>query len=220
MSIRKEFAILFSVLFLPGLLGQFGTNPANQFESILYNLQILAVAVPQVWLVAWFAELHTPGVQQRMGFRPLRPSDGPGALLVAVSLFLVSAGVSALLGLAAGVESQSAAGWSFSRPEILPLVVLSSVAVGYREEIFYRSYLFTRATELRVPPAATIVGSSLLFAVGHLYQGIAGFVVTALLGAVLGLFYHRSQSLHAVAIGHGLYNAAVLVLSGVGPAAG
>lgn len=214
MSIGKEFAILFGVLFLPGLIAQFGTAPANQFDSLLYNVQILAISVPQVLLVAWLPELNTPGMRARMGIRRPEIRDAVPSLLTATALLALSTAASWLLTLLPASGEGAEQVWQFSRPELLPLMVSATIAIGYREEIFYRAYLYARARELQVPPAATVLASSLLFGVGHLYQGYQGLVVTTALGATLGVIYLRTGNLHAVSFGHGLYNASVLVLSG------
>ena len=212
-SIGKEFAILFGVLFLPGLVAQFGVVPGNQFESVLYNVQILAVAIPQVLLVAWFPELNTPGMRRRMGVRRPVIADILPALLTAAALVIASS-AAALLVTAFETPEGGEQLWRFSQPELIPLILLSTVAIGYREELFYRAYLFTRAGELQTDPAVTVAATSLLFGIGHLYQGIEGFVITTVLGVVLGLIFLRTGNLHAVAVGHGLYNFTVLVLSG------
>ena len=103
--------------------------------------------------------------------------------------------------------------WSFTRYSLIPLVVLTSVAIGYREEIFYRAYLTVRGEELGLHPTAIVCGSSALFAVGHLYQGWAGFITAFAIGATLGFAFIWKRSLHGIALAHGLYNAAVLLMS-------
>jgi membrane protease YdiL (CAAX protease family) len=218
-SIGKEFALLFSVLFLPGLLGQFGTVPSSQFESIVYNLQILVVAIPQIWLMLWLPELNRPGSRAQMGLRRPAPGDLIPAIITSVALIGTSMLAGLILSAFTSLGSAEAPLWEFTRPELLPLILVTMVAVGYREEVFYRAYLFRRAEELDVRPELTVIASSLLFGIGHLYQGVQGLVVTTLLGVVLAAVYLRTRNVHAVAIGHGLYNAAVLFIESTGVAA-
>jgi membrane protease YdiL (CAAX protease family) len=58
-----------------------------------------------------------------------------------------------------------------------------------------------------------IGGSSLLFSVGHLYQGWAGFITAFVIGATLGVVFAWRRSLHGIAVAHGLYNAMVLFVA-------
>ncbi|TVQ25748.1 MAG: CPBP family intramembrane metalloprotease [Spirochaetaceae bacterium] len=213
MSPGKEFLLLFSVLFLPGLVSQTVGVDARAFDSAIYHLQILAVSLPQIALVIALAQLRRPGSAAALGWRKLRSTDvGSAALdyVAIVSCVAVIGGVASLIGATDAFGTPVA--WSFSRYELIPLLIVSTLAIGYREEVFYRAYLFDRAAELGLEPTATIVGGALLFAIGHLYQGVAGFVVALVVGVVLGLLYIRQRSLHAIAIAHGAYNLTVLLL--------
>jgi membrane protease YdiL (CAAX protease family) len=104
--------------------------------------------------------------------------------------------------------------WRFTKPALIPAALISSLCIGYREEVFFRAYLFDRASEVGIRPVGAITGGSLLFAVGHIYQGVAGFLVASLLGLILGAIYWRRKSLHGVAVAHALYNLSVLLISG------
>jgi membrane protease YdiL (CAAX protease family) len=96
---------------------------------------------------------------------------------------------------------------------LAPLALLFGLVIGYREELFFRGYLLTRLAEAGVPAALAVAGSTLLFAMGHLYQGPAGFVTALALGAYFGALFTRRRNLHRLALAHGFYNAAVLVAS-------
>lgn len=217
MTVRKEFALLFGVLFLPGIVSQFAGVDGTQFESAFYNVQLLAVSVPQILLVVYLAELRKPGSTHALGWREPTVQDGVYAVVCLVALLLASVGASLLAGLVAPIDTAvgPVVEWRFERYELLPLVVISMLAVGYREEVFFRAYLFDRGAEIGASPGKILIGSSLLFSLGHAYQGVAGVIVTLILGFVLGALYMRFRNLHALAIGHGLYNTAMLLLSGV-----
>jgi membrane protease YdiL (CAAX protease family) len=55
--------------------------------------------------------------------------------------------------------------------------------------------------------------STALFAVGHVYQGIAGLAVALIQGAYFSVIFLRFKNIHPLALAHGLYNAAVLILT-------
>ncbi|MFP4378646.1 MAG: CPBP family intramembrane glutamic endopeptidase [Spirochaetales bacterium] len=216
MTVRKEFALLFSVLFLPGIVSQFGGVDGSLFESLYYNLQLLVVSIPQILLVISVSELRKPGSAESLGWRAPMPRDAIYAVICLVVLFFTSIGASLLASLVSPLDGMAseAYAWQFSSYELTPVVLISMLAVGYREELFFRAYLFDRGAEIDASPTTILIGSSLLFSLGHAYQGVAGVIVTLVLGFVLGALYMRFRNVHAVAIGHGLYNLSMLLLSG------
>ena len=211
----KEFALLFSVMFLPGLLTQAGAVDPSSWDALYYHLTILIVAVPQVFLVSYVTDLRTPGISPRLGWSTPKMAD---VVSLAVALVLLVGALSILTAVATLFPDHPAVWeptvkWSFSRYELMPLVVVSSIAIGYREEIFYRAYMWVRGKEAGLHPAVIIGGSSLLFSVGHLYQGWAGFITAFVIGATLGVVFAWRRSLHGIAIAHGLYNTMVLFVA-------
>ncbi len=216
MTVGKELALLFAVLFLPGMLAQTGQIDPGSFESISYHIQILAVAIPQILLVVAVGDLRRPGSSRRYGFRPPDRSD-----LIAAIIGLVATWVTVgIISLAAGFVAtdadamQPAVSWTFGRYELVPLAAVSALAIGYREEIFFRAFIADRAEEAGVDPRVALGVAALVFAAGHVYQGLAGFVISLAIGMVLAGVYLRTRSLHGVAIAHGLYNLLVLLAAG------
>jgi hypothetical protein len=61
MSVRKEFALLFAVLFLPGIVTQWGPVDAEAFSRLSYHLLVMVVSVPQILLVLYVSDLRVPG---------------------------------------------------------------------------------------------------------------------------------------------------------------
>ena len=55
--------------------------------------------------------------------------------------------------------------------------------------------------------------SSLLFAAGHLYQGLFAFVFALVQGVFLAMVFVRARNLHVTALAHAAYNFSVLVLT-------
>lgn len=213
-STGKEFALLFAVLFLPGMLAQSDGVDPRAFENVLYHVQLLAVAIPQVLLVVWMSDLRTPGASTRFGWRKPSGSDLIAALVGLVTVWAVVGTVSLLAALIAGGEPiEPTVAWRFERYDLVPLVLVSTLAIGYREEIFYRAYIADRASEAGVDRRTALAAGAVLFAAGHLYQGVAGFVVALAIGLVLAEVYVRTRSLHGIAVAHGLYNFMVLLAS-------
>jgi len=219
-QVGKEFALLFSVLFLPGIVSQgAGVDPAG-FERVAYHLLVLAVALPQLLIVLYVSDLRIPGSSLRFGWRAPSWKDAGTAALTYLGVMGGAITISAIIGAISAFlpEIESAflprVMWRFSAPALIPLALISSLAVGYREEVFFRAYLINRSSEIGVSTVGAVGGGAVLFAVGHLYQGVAGFVVALLLGVALGAIYARTRSLHGVAVAHGLYNLTILLISG------
>lgn len=211
----KEAALLFSVMFLPGILGQStGVDPAG-WNSIGYHVALLAVAVPQILLVIYLTELRTPGVAGRLGWKRPQMSDLVVGIIATALVFAAITVTGTILSLAAERSPiwEPAIRWSFSSAGLVPFVIVSTLAIGYREELFYRAYLLVRAEEAGLHPAAAIAGSTVLFAIGHLYQGLSAVVIALVIGVVLAAIFRWRGSLHGIALAHAAYNAAVLFTS-------
>ncbi|MEM6793274.1 MAG: CPBP family intramembrane glutamic endopeptidase [Acidobacteriota bacterium] len=187
---------------------------------------VLMVATPLALLQTW-----RRGGPSRLGFRRpaswrrlLAVSALAGLSLQAFSLLLLEPLVARISGetadlsaLAAGVEGNAGAALS------LLAVVWTLVAFG--EEILFRGFLLGELERLlagagsagsagsAVASAAAILFSSLLFGLGHAYQGLAGLWVTGILGAALGLLYVASRrDLWLLILTHGMVDTAALVI--------
>ncbi|MDP3452356.1 MAG: CPBP family intramembrane metalloprotease [Bacteroidales bacterium] len=80
---------------------------------------------------------------------------------------------------------------------------LLSISAGITEEINYRGYLFLAIPLLfpRVGGVAIIAISSLLFAIGHIYQGKEAYK-PALAGVAIGTIFYLTGSIYPVIIIH------------------
>jgi membrane protease YdiL (CAAX protease family) len=229
-----EMILLFLTFYLPGMLFQAQGLQLAQDSPGRYMMEAVLAAAAQLALFLYLLWLRRanrrsdsrPSETQpfsvegspwaRFGLGRLRYADllqgafvfvGASALLLAAN-FLLS------LLPAEGRELLSE-GFRFRLKDwrLVPLALLFGVVTGYREELYFRGYLITRLMEFNLPSAAAAAASCLLFALGHLYQGTAGFVTALLLGALFGVLFIRRPNLHRLAIAHGLYNTMVLVAS-------
>jgi len=89
------------------------------------------------------------------------------------------------------------------------LVFVYYLVVGFREELYFRSYLITRLTELTNRRYVAVILSVLIFASIHLYQGWVGVGMAALFGIVASLGFIWSGSVWPLMIAHGLYDFAI-----------
>lgn len=94
---------------------------------------------------------------------------------------------------------------------VLAFVFLVVVAVA--EETIFRGYLLLRFTRLLGSTWGAVTLSSVIFAIGHGYQGSAGVIAVGVLGVVYALVYLWRKSLVAPMVMHFLQNfSGVLVL--------
>ncbi|HSQ60651.1 MAG TPA: CPBP family intramembrane glutamic endopeptidase [Acidobacteriota bacterium] len=73
--------------------------------------------------------------------------------------------------------------------------VLVALTAGFVEEIVFRGYLQRQFTAWFRNHAAGIVASAVLFAAGHLYQGIAAASTIAVIGLSFGVLAYLTRSL-------------------------
>ena len=219
--------LLFLLFYLPGYLWPQQDLLGSSGSLCAYMLQFLIIAVPQILLLLYILALRgrEEGRGRGEGCSRETPYTGFGILrprakdlLYALAVF---AGVFALLSLLGFILSllpeagrslfTTGFRWKLEDPRLIPLVLLFCLVTGYREELFFRSYLLTRFRQLQLPALLGIGLSTLLFAAGHAYQGVAGLAVALIQGLYFSILFVRFNNIHPLAVAHGLYNAAVLV---------
>jgi len=93
---------------------------------------------------------------------------------------------------------------------VLALLLVAIVAVG--EETVFRGYLIVRLEALFRSPAVAVVLSSVIFALGHGYEGVAGVITVGMMGFALALVFLWTRSLVAPTIIHFLNNFVAILL--------
>ncbi|PKL23973.1 MAG: hypothetical protein CVV47_11950 [Spirochaetae bacterium HGW-Spirochaetae-3] len=93
---------------------------------------------------------------------------------------------------------------------VAALTALFSIAVAYREELFYRLYVIGSLRERGAGTIAAILVSTTLFAAGHAYQGLPGILSSLLVGAAMAAAATGGFGLHALSAAHAAYDFCVL----------
>jgi uncharacterized protein len=213
--ICKEIAILFALLFLPGYLAQQTVSDPRLFESLSFHLSFWIMAIPQLLIVLYILEVQNLRGLPPFGLQPIRIGSIGGGILGFLGVPLILLPIGALFLLLPESWSESLLGefrFRLSNAEMVPLVLATFLVVGYREEVFFRSYLIGRLESAGVPGYLSLPASTLLFALGHVYQGVSGFFVALVLGFYFGVLFRKTRDVHIVSIAHGLYNSAALIL--------
>jgi hypothetical protein len=86
---------------------------------------------------------------------------------------------------------------------------------AYLEEGFFRFYLLSKRNELNLGIPAALFLSTALFSICHLYAGPWWFLNSIISGLVLCLLFLRFNSLHGIAIAHGIYNIIAYIVNAV-----
>ena len=210
-----EPALMFSVLFLPGYISQYQPFDGRLLVDPIFNIVYLISVIPQVLLVIYLIVRNNVAGKENYGLKKITWKEalyGPGVALAIFICILPFITLSSFTGVGSN-KVLTDIKWQAVQPEILPIVFITSLATGYREELFFRSYLINKLTEASVEKRTAIVVSVLLFSAGHIYQGLFAFLSSVLIAMLLAVLFARYRNLHAISIGHGLFNFVVLCFS-------
>jgi len=91
---------------------------------------------------------------------------------------------------------------------------LVSITAGICEELVYRGFLlhYLNRGPFHLDMTRALVVSSLIFGIGHLYQGIAGAVQTIVIGFVLGAMFLMTGNLLLPIVVHAIIDLRVLAM--------
>ncbi|MBN2655851.1 MAG: CPBP family intramembrane metalloprotease [Spirochaetales bacterium] len=208
-----EAGLLFSLFYLPGYLFSAGPPEPSAFDSLTYNFQIWVFLTPQILTVLYL--IHR---DENLGYRDFGIVR-PGKKDIPFALFALAgtAGLAAALQLSISVFTGQSAGEEplrqlTDRAMIFP-VLISSILTGYSEELFFRSYLFKRLEILDKSLLPRMLPVNLIFAAGHLYEGIPGGINAFILGFYFSFLLVKKKNIHIPALIHGFYNFSALLLS-------
>jgi CAAX protease family protein len=90
--------------------------------------------------------------------------------------------------------------------EVTAFIVLS-VFAGLFEEIIFRGYLQRQFAAMGKNAWAGIIGSAVIFGLGHGYQGNRMMIVIAVYGALFGILVHMRKSLRPGMMAHAFQDA-------------
>ena len=214
-NLLGEALLLFLVLFLPGYIGQPAAASHSSGDTVRAMLLSIVLGAPQVLLIVHLLWIQPDVPLEHFGIYRPRLGDWLRTALALAGAAALAVPFVAGMALVPALRELGSTGyrWSLRSAWELPLALAFGLVAGYREELYFRAYLLGRFEQAGVPRAAAVAASTVLFALGHLYEGILGLALALVMGAYFALVYLRSRSLHVPAIAHGLFNAAALALS-------
>jgi membrane protease YdiL (CAAX protease family) len=211
-----EAALIFLAFWLGALLP---ANPAAVGAALakpLYHVAMVAEILPKALLLLYIMH-RSEGLRAFPGMAKPRWADLPASFLTALGALLIvsvcSRVVTALLPALKNPLLSATQALAAPSPLLIPAVLMTALAVGYSEELYFRVYLMKRLGQagLSLPWAA--VGTALLFASGHGLQGWLGLIMGLALGAWFAWRRVSGANLHELAWGHALYDAIVMLAS-------
>ena len=140
---------------------------------------------------------------------PSRP-ELRGALSVML-LSLGCAGIGMAVSWLSGLSNPLFVQYRHDAEMHLLLILLSSLSVGYAEELFFRFFLIDGLIEAGVTFGSAAIVSSLVFGLSHASQGMFGIAFVGLLAAFYTGLRFRGYGLHSLALGHALYDVIALL---------
>ena len=170
---------------------------------------MLALPVGAFLVLAWVSLSHTPW--QDIGYvAPRRwPLTVALAIIGGITLKLL---MKSIVMPALGADPVNHA-YHFlaGNRALLPNAILAMCVAGFAEETVFRGFLFERMQ--RLPRAATLLITSVLFAAAHLSsQGIAGAQQALVTGLVFGGVYALTRSIYPVMIAHAAFDLTALAI--------
>ena len=212
MGIYIEALILYIILFLAGSAGAIGNIPAEvaEFSAFAELNRIILYSIPSLALV-WYLLLKGK-IPKNMGIKPCKNDIISG--LIAFPCLFITGFATALISQNIGPSPQVPAGFPSSVID-WTVVGISCILAAYLEESFFRYYLISKRKELNMGQVQVLIFSTLLFSVCHIYEGPWGFLNSIISGVILAFLFLRYQTLHGIAIAHGLYNIAVYVINSI-----
>jgi membrane protease YdiL (CAAX protease family) len=80
------------------------------------------------------------------------------------------------------------------------------------QEFLYRSFLFAELREIRIPPAAIVLVSTLLFSFMHIiYRDSVTMLLTLVAGLIWAVVFHMTQKVWLVAVSHAALGVAAII---------
>jgi uncharacterized protein len=204
---------VFLFLILPSLALSFLTAKQTDLGfleiaigSILNDLALLSLVLYFIW------RNHEPVGRIGWNFDHLRQDIAWGLILFVPVVFGGNLLESVLhqAGFSAPARTPSFLVMSGSAKVILGFIIVTVVAVV--EETIFRGYLMLRLNAVTGRTGAAVLLSSLIFSLGHGYQGTAGTLSVFVLGVVFALIYLWRKSLVAPVVIHFLTDFTSIVL--------
>lgn len=201
----------------PSLTEQWGLKVKLSENLPQASIYILVVGVFTFLLVHYLLKLTNENFGS-LGFNRNRLGKqiAIGALfgvgIFALDTFLISPVLEALLSNAAA-EGENIK-YLFSNLYYIPILLFMGIFKGGFLEEIWRIFVLTRFEKAFKTPGLifALIFFSLMFGLGHAYQGTSGIISTAILGLLDGLVYLRKRNAMEAVTAHAVFDLIALTL--------
>jgi len=212
---RQEAAELgvFLLLIVPSLVFSFVDAGGS---AVSFPIAAVATIIRDAGLVALVLLLIARDRQPIAAIGWVRRDIGRDALIglaLSIPLFIGAQVLEAILR-AAGLSSPSSTPGLTPRGAgeiVLALVLVLVVAVA--EETIFRGYLILRLASVLGDRRWAVIGSSVIFAIGHGYEGGAAVITIGVIGLVFALVYVWRRSVVAPIVMHLVFDLVAIVVA-------
>jgi len=213
MGIYAEIIILYILLFFSGSAAFLtGSGAEGAVFSVKGEItKILFYCIPALALI-WHLIIKSWKIEYFL-IKPGR-KDLISGLIVFPCLLITGFSVTAASSIIGAAPAQFALHSPSSAIEWAVLCV-SCFLFAYLEESYFRFYILSKREELHLSSQSALIFSVALFSICHIYEGPWGFLNAVISGTFLCFIFLRYNSLHGIAIAHGLYNISVYALNAV-----
>ena len=208
--------LIYAVLFFPSVF-LFTENSSLILTSVSSMTLYLITAIPQIIFIIWIFNTKNYSSTEA-GLIKIKSSVIPLAIFYTAALLLFSAAFislysrffypdSAISSVTAADEAAAAVRDNIT---LLPMYLAVSAVTGYREELFFRSYLLNSLKNngrYFIP----VILSSLMFSACHAYQGTAGIFLSFSGGIFLSMIFLKHRNIHINALSHTFFNFFVIL---------
>ena len=215
MSKKKEWICLI-VGFLGAMLGLYGVLAFNQFVLMSLPLGLRMVSMLLIyWLIALIPIIVMLVNKDKLvdyGFsKDKKKFQIIVGILIGVTMSFILTLIPHLLGFGKYVNSGKRYKYLW---QFIYEFFYCIFAIGFVEEFVFRGFVYEKIKSISQKDMITIIGSSVLFGVFHLFSGnIVQMIVTACIGAFFCFcrLKVKNCSTLSLIIGHGVYDALITV---------
>lgn len=170
---------------------------------------VISVALGTLLIVVFTRLKGGVAVSEYLGFNRLNWK----IIVLSIAVFVVMLVAVTFVSNYAGDQGDAEFSAELYRSAVFPpLLWLAIVFLGpFFEELFFRGFLFVGLRASRLGVIATVILTSILWAVLHLQYNLFGIGQILVMGLVLGTVRHKTNSLWSPLIIHFLWNGAAML---------
>jgi len=203
------FSLFFVLIFYPGISVIFSEDPSTMFENM--NQGILMVLLVSTIIMQWmfFILIYISIYREQTGlsglaFKKIRGIDFLWAIAFLLAANLILSGLGWMLAQVGLPMPGEIALLIPSDPVGRVVWVAVSFTAAFCEESMFRGYLMTRLRLVGEFKSwlIPVILSAVAFGACHAYQGLPGFILLSIYGAMFSLLYIRTKSIWPCIIAH------------------